>query len=108
MQIDNIQEFLEECGLKEPLYPGKRVVKKLPQPGEYKSHCVVYDWRDPSKIRIEVKAGLSGRNLEPKELKKYPVSFQSPTFIEIEVDEQAKKTAKKTAKKAAKKKGGKK
>lgn len=84
MQV-NIKEFLEECGLEEQLYPGKRVVKKLPQPGEHKSHCVVYDWRDPSKIRIEVKAGLSGRDLPPKELKKYPVSFQTPTAIEIDV-----------------------
>lgn len=101
MQVDNIQEFLAECGLQEQFYPGKRVIKKLPQPGEHKSHCIVYDWRDPSKIRIEVKAGLSGRDLPPKELKKYPVSFQSPTFIEIEVDE-------KTAASKAKKKGGKK
>ena len=64
MQV-NIQKFLQTCGLDEPLYPGKRVVKKLPQPGEYKSHCVVYDWRDPNKIRIEIKAGLSGKDLLP-------------------------------------------
>ncbi len=84
MQV-NIEEFLQECGLNEPLYPGKRVIKKLPQSGEHKSHCIVYDWRDPDKIRIEVKAGLSGRDLAPKDLKKYPVSFQSPTYIELEV-----------------------
>ena len=89
MQV-NIEEYLETCGLDEKLYPGKRVVKKLPQPGEYKSHCIVYDWRDPARIRIEVKAGLSGRDLPAKELKKYPISFQSPTFIEINLDEQAK------------------
>jgi hypothetical protein len=76
-----IQDFLAKCGLEEPLYPGKRVVKKLPQPGEYKSHCIVYDWRDPSRIRIELKAGLSGRDLPPKELRKYPPSYQAPTFI---------------------------
>ncbi len=86
MQV-NIEEFLEQCGLDEPLYPGKKVVKKLPQPGEYKSHCIVYDWRDPDKIRVEVKAGLSGRDLDPKDLKKYPVSFQSPTYIELQVGE---------------------
>lgn len=85
----NIQELLERCGLDEPLYPGKRVVKKLPQPGEYKSHCVVYDWRDPEKVLIEVRAGLTGRDLPPKELAKYPVSFQSPTYIEIDVQAQA-------------------
>lgn len=84
MQV-NIQEFLQTCGLDEPLYPGKKIVRKMPQAGEYKSHCIVFDWRDPAKIRVEVKAGLSGRDLPPKELKKYPVSFQSPTYIELEV-----------------------
>ena len=109
MQV-NIQEFLQTCGLDEPLYPGKRVVKKLPQPGEYKSHCIVYDWRDPAKIRIEVKAGLSGRDLPPKELKKYPVSFQSPTFIELDVNgtAEAADAGKGTVKTKKKAKGGKK
>ncbi|MDP7142175.1 MAG: hypothetical protein QF692_02745 [Alphaproteobacteria bacterium] len=86
MQI-NIQEFLEEAGLDEQLYPGKRVIKKLPQTGEYKSHCVVYDWRDPSKICIEVKAGLKGKDLPPETLQKYPPSLQAPTYIEIAVQQ---------------------
>lgn len=81
----NIQEFIRQAGLEEPFYPGKRVVKACPQPGEYKSHCVVYDWHDPAHIRIEIKAGLSGRDLPAKELTRYPVSFQAPTFIEIDV-----------------------
>jgi hypothetical protein len=85
VKID-IKEFLAKAGLEEPLYPGKRIVKKLPQAGEYKSHCVVYDWRNPEKITVEVKAGLSGRDLDPKELAKYPPSLQSKTFIEINVD----------------------
>lgn len=84
LQID-IQELLDKAGLDEPFYPGKRVVKKCPQQGEYKSHCVVYDWRDPKKIRIEVKAGLTGHDLPAKELCKYPISFQAPTFIEVAV-----------------------
>lgn len=83
----NIQELLEKAGLDEPLYPGKRVVKKCPQQGQFKSHCVVYDWRNPDKIRIEIKAGLSGRDLPQKELAKYPISFQTPTFIEVAVNE---------------------
>lgn len=81
----NIKEFVEQSGLTEPFYPGKWVVKPCPQPGEFRSHCVVYDWRDPSRIRIEIKAGLSGRDLPVKELVRYPVSFQAPTFIEIDV-----------------------
>lgn len=82
----NIQEFIKQAGLEEAFYPGKRVVKPCPQPGEYKSHCVVYDWRSPERIRIEIKAGLSGRDLPTKDLAQYPVSFQAPTFIEIDVN----------------------
>ena len=84
MQV-NIKEFVEQSGLSEPFYPGKRIIKPCPQPGEFRSHCVVYDWRDPSHIRIEIKAGLSGHDLTPKDLAKYPVSFQAPTYIEIDV-----------------------
>lgn len=88
----NIQKFIKDAGLEEPFYPGKRVVKACPQPGEYKSHCVVYDWHDPSHIRIEIKAGLSGKDLPAKELTRYPVSFQAPTFMEIDVKTGAIKT----------------
>lgn len=84
MQV-NVKQFLKESGVKEPFYPGKRLVHKMQQPGEFKSHCVVLDWRNPEKIRIEVKAGLSGRDLEPSKLKYYPVSFQTPTYVDIEV-----------------------
>jgi hypothetical protein len=81
----NIAEFIAQAGLAEPFYPGKRIVKACPQPGEFKCHCVVYDWRDPNRIRVEVKAGLSGNDLSKKQLAFYPVSFQIPTYIEIDV-----------------------
>ncbi len=81
----NIKDFIDQAGLTEPFYPGKKLVKLCPQPGEYKSHCVVYDWRDPARIRIEIKAGLSGRDLPVNDLARYPVSFQAPTFFEIDV-----------------------
>lgn len=84
MQL-NIKEFLEQAEITEEFYPGKRLVKACRQTGEFKSHCVVLDWRDPDKIRIEVKAGLSGRSLEPKDLKYYPVCFQAPTYVDIEI-----------------------
>ncbi|MEZ5814480.1 MAG: hypothetical protein R3E13_07185 [Alphaproteobacteria bacterium] len=84
MQV-NVKEFLEESGITEAFYPGKRLVHSCRQPGEYKSHCVVFDWRDPGKIKIEIKAGLSGKDLEPARLKYYPVSFQTPTYVNIEV-----------------------
>jgi hypothetical protein len=107
MQI-NIQEALELAGLDEPLYPGKRVVKKCRQSGEYKSHCVVYDWRDPNKIRISVKAGLTGRDLPPEELKKYPVSFQAPTYFDLYIEKPKAAKSKTTAKSKKTKKGAKK
>ena len=84
MQV-NVKEFLKESGITESFYPGKRLVRACQQAGEFKSHCVVFDWRNPDTIRVEVKAGLSGRDLEPKKLKYYPVSFQTPTYVEIEV-----------------------
>lgn len=81
----NIQDFILQAGLDEAFYPGKRVVKPFVQPGDYKSHCIVYDWRVNETIRIEIRAGLSGKVLEPSELAKYPVSLQAPTFFEIDV-----------------------
>lgn len=81
----NIQEFLTESGITESFYPGKRLVQPCKQLGEFKSHCVVLDWRSPERVRIEIKAGLSGRDLEPRKLKYYPVCFQSPTYVEIEL-----------------------
>ncbi len=81
----NIAEFITQAGLDEGFYPGKRVVKLCPQPGEFKSHCVVYDWRNPEKIMIEIMAGLTGHILPKQDLVKYPVSFQTPTFIEIDI-----------------------
>lgn len=61
----NIQEFLDHCGItEETIFPGKRLVHKLRQPGEYKSHCVILDWHHA-------------------DLKKYPVCFQAPTYIDI-------------------------
>lgn len=84
MQV-NVKEFLKEAGITDAFYPGKRLVKQCRQSGDFKSHCVVFDWRDPSKIRVEVKAGLSGKDLEPKKLKYYPVSFQAPTYVDVEI-----------------------
>lgn len=92
----NIQDFIKQAGLAEPFYPGKRVIKPCPQPGEYKSHCVVYDWRNPNTIKVEIKAGLTGKDLPTKELVKYPVSFQAATFIEIDVKSGAITTRTKT------------
>jgi hypothetical protein len=85
-----IKDFLALCGIRDSyFYPGKRQVWKLPQPGENKSHSFVGDWRQPDLVRFEIKAGLSGKDMLPKELKKYPISFQSPTYIEVGITKAA-------------------
>lgn len=81
MQV-NIQELIQETGLNEKIYPGKKLVKQYRQPGEFKSHCVVFDWRS-DMLRVELKAGLHGRNLDLSDLRNYPVSYQAPTFLEL-------------------------
>lgn len=82
----HLKEFLEESGIPpEEVYPGKRFVHACKQMGQFKSHCMVLDWRDPNKLRLEIKAGLSGRDLEPNKLKYYPVSFQTPTYVDVEI-----------------------
>ena len=85
MRID-IKKFLKDTGLEERFYPGKRLIKKCVAGGEHKSHAIVYDWRSPDLIRVEVKPGLSGEDLPKKELAKYPPSLQTKTFFEIDVN----------------------
>ncbi len=86
MQV-NVQELIDGAGLKDPLYPGKKLVKKYQVQGDHKSHCVVFDWQKTDLLRVELLAGLSGRPLQLKDLKHYPVSFQAATYLDIEMDE---------------------
>lgn len=82
MQV-NVKELIDQAGLSDPMYPGKKLVKKYPLPGEYKSHCIVFDWHDSKLLHVELKAGLTGRTLDLADLKKYPVSYQARTYMEI-------------------------
>jgi hypothetical protein len=86
MQV-KLEELLQETGLEEQLYPGKRVVKRCKQTGQYKSHCVVYDWRIPEKVILRIKAGLSGRDLSNQDLGLYPICFQAPTYVEMTMND---------------------
>ena len=82
MKVD-AKELLKSAGLEgETFYPGKKVIKKFIQHGEHKSHCMVFTWND-HLIRAELKAGMYGHTLDPKELRHFPVSFQAPTYVEI-------------------------
>lgn len=87
----NILEFLDHADIKEALYPGKRIVKSCKQIGEYKNHCVVIDWRDPDEITMDIRPGLSGKILAPEIKKQYPVCFQMPTTVKINVINKKKK-----------------
>lgn len=82
-----IREFLDHAGIEEQIYPGKKLLVKCPQPGEFKSHCVEIDWKNPELLHLEVKAGLSGHTLKAVDLKKYPVSFQARTYLEISTEQ---------------------
>lgn len=82
----NIVELLKSLGVEETLYWGKRLIRALPQPGQYKNHSIVVNWREPERIRVELKAGLSGKTMTAKELANYPLQFQSETFFEMTVD----------------------
>lgn len=87
MKVD-VKDLLVSAGMeKESFYPGKRVVKKFTVHGDHKSHCMVFTWHD-KVIRAELKAGLSGHTLDAKELRHFPVSFQAPTYLEVETDQQ--------------------
>lgn len=90
----NIQELLQNAGLEdEAFYPGKRLVKRYVQHGEYKSHCAVFDWHDGKNLRVEIKAGMNGNTLDAKELRHYPVSFQAATYLDIKtVNDNAEET----------------
>jgi hypothetical protein len=82
----NIADLLEKLGITEPLYWGKRAVRALPQPGAFKSHAVVANWQQPHLIRLDLRAGLSGKTLNTKDLAHYPLQFQTETFFEFQVD----------------------
>lgn len=82
----HIPELLKTCGFDGTLYWGKRLVRALPQPGAFKSHSVVMNWQEPTHIRMELRAGLSGKTLQNKELANYPLHLQSETFFDFKVE----------------------
>jgi len=88
MQV-NVADLVKKAGLKEPLYPGKKLVKQYVQPGEFKSHSVVFDWRTSDLIKIDLKAGLLGKDMALSDLKNYPVTFQAPTYLRIAIGNEA-------------------
>ncbi len=83
----NITDLLTTLGFSnETLYWGKKLVLPLAQPGSFKSHSVVANWAEPRRVRIDVRAGLSGKQLTGKDLGQYPLQLQSETFFDFQVD----------------------
>jgi hypothetical protein len=82
-----INELLANLGLDGPFYWGKRLVRGFAQPGSFKSHSIVANWVDPHLIRVDLRAGLSGKTLDKKDLAQYPLQLQTETFFEFSTDE---------------------
>lgn len=83
----NINTLLTQIGFTdEAFYWGKRLVRALPQPGSFKSHSVIANWTRPDLIRIDLRAGISGKQLAGKDLAQYPLQLQSETFFELAVE----------------------
>lgn len=106
----SFEEFFDMVGLQEPLHPGEKKVIPVRSEKQGASYCIVYDWRsDLHKIRVEIKPGLTGRDLSPERMMEVPPSLKTPIFVEAEVnfDDGKIETTKSKApakKKAAKKK----
>ena len=81
-----LQQFLEKTGLHEDLAPGEVKLKKHPSEKEGNSYTVVYDRKsNPDKVRVEVRAGLTGMMPMPQDMSKYALWLQTQNFVEFEV-----------------------
>lgn len=82
----SVNDFLEKTGLNEDLNPGEVKLKKHVSEKESNSYTVVYDWKsDPSKIRVEVRPGLTGNLPQKEQLKNYALWLQTENYVEFEV-----------------------
>jgi hypothetical protein len=82
------QEFLKKTGMEEPMAPGMIKYRYVTGNKEGGSYTIVYDWRsDPDKIRVEVRAGLSGKMPPKEELKNYAVWLQTQNYLELDLTE---------------------
>lgn len=81
------EDFLQKTGLTEPLVPGMAIYKRKVSEDRYKSFCMLWDWRDRRKIRVEVIAGTDGVLPDRRELKKYALFLQAANHMEINLAE---------------------
>jgi hypothetical protein len=81
-------DFLKKTGMEEPMAPGMIKYRYVTGDKEGGSYTIVYDWRsNTEKIRVEVRAGLSGKMPAKEELKNYAVWLQTQNFLELDLAE---------------------
>ncbi len=86
------QDFVREAGLEESLSPGQIKYKKVPGEKPGTSYTMVYDWKtDISKIRVEMRPGLTGLMPDKKDLPKYALWLQTMNYCELDLSK-AKRT----------------
>lgn len=84
-----VLEFLQETGMSEPMAPGQVKMKTHVGEKEGGSYCVVYDWSDPNKVRVELRPGLTGKAPTAEMLKNAPIWLQTQNFIEFTLNDKA-------------------
>lgn len=86
-----VEEFLKEAGLNEPLSPGQIKYKQHVGEKSGSSYTMVYDWKtDPNKIRVEIRAGLTGLMPLKNDLSKHAVWLQSQNYMELDLSKATK------------------
>ena len=88
MTAISAEDFLKKTGMEEPMAPGMIKYRYVTGNKEGGSYTIVYDWRsNPEKIRVEVRAGLTGKMPPKDELKNYAVWLQTQNFLELDLNQ---------------------
>ena len=86
MNTISAHDFLKKTGMEEAMAPGMIKYRHVKGDKEGGSYTIVYDWRtNPDKIRVEVRAGLTGQMPPKEELKNYAVWLQTQNFLELDL-----------------------
>ncbi|GEM_PF-1004138 len=95
MTMITAEDFLKRTGMDEPMAPGQVKYRQHVAEKEGNSYTVVYDWHSNlSKIRVEIRPGLSGDFPEKRELSKYAVWLQTQNYLELDLSGQGANLAK--------------
>lgn len=80
-----VHECTSKAGLDVALMPGEVQYRPIIGEKEGTSYTLKYDHKDPHIVKMEVIPGLTGKALDPKELRNCAVWLQTPSAIELEV-----------------------